>query len=298
MTTGTIGGGAATLPGANKQVIFNDAGVLNGDAGLVFDKNPVFPTISVIGGQPGVHLIETDQAVDARVWRWMSIGGVLYLSAVNDNLSTATHPFNITRAGVPTLAVLAGTGSRMVQADASGVLSAAKIPGYELIDKTTFTSVGSVSFPSIFTSAYDNYRIELWVSTLNTAAAEIGARFGVSGTYDNGATDYAYQGLRVNTALSGAYWGSSGGTYMVLVPGIAAATITDASIGLDVYLPTSPASGSRVNHQWGAVHGGSDWTAGSGTGYRKLGKVHTGIQFFPSTGLFTGIAWTYGKRAA
>jgi hypothetical protein len=101
MTTGSIGGGAAAVPGANQQVIYNDSGVLAGDSGLTYNK--ATDGLTVVGpitsngnylmdkAAPSLTLRSSDSS-NAQVsmydptdggWAWFIQDGYLYLARMD-----------------------------------------------------------------------------------------------------------------------------------------------------------------------------------------------------------------------
>jgi len=206
--------------------------------------------------------------------------------------------FIVDQAGVVTLSGLAGTGSRMVEANASGALSAAKVPGMDYLYSAVFSNTSGIITPNIFTSAYTNYHIDLSAVTLNTAAAELDLRFGVNGTPDQAASSYAYHQMRMTSAGVVGQSASSAVTSGVLLSGLASGTISDSALSLDVFTPFVAAAESRITFLWSAIYGGIDWYGGWGNiQYKGTAKSQNCLQIFPSTGLITALTINvYGKR--
>jgi hypothetical protein len=392
MTTGVIGQNPVLpAPGVNKQVAFNDAGILAGDAGLTYDKatdalNVVGPITSqgdlTISKNNPVMTVNGDSAIvqitgtDAnpgylRLWDTTDGGfnltsneGDLYIQSISGapaflgniltlykaaslqlkapsgsnqptfSLDTAAagvqaniifydngvgkwyvykdaannlaiYNNNLSRnelsfppAGGMTVNALAGTGNRMVEANASGGLSAVNTPGLVLLYSAVFSNSSGIITPNIFTSAYTNYHIDLTAVTLNTAAAELYLRFGVNGTPDLGASSYAYHQMRLTSAGAAGYSASAAVTTGVLLSGISAATITDSALSLEVFTPFVAAAESRITSQFSATYGGADWYGGWGEiQYKGTAKSQNCLQIFPSTGLITALTINvYGKR--
>lgn len=71
------GGGAITVPGANTEVIFNDAGALGADAGFVYNKTLNLLTVAGSAGQAGVALAAG----------WMQAPGFLATGSAADSIN-------------------------------------------------------------------------------------------------------------------------------------------------------------------------------------------------------------------
>lgn len=159
-------------------------------------------------------------------------------------------------------------------------------PGGWLIDESTFSAAGTVSFDNVFTTAYDSYRVVLTV-TAQSATTRLRARFRAGGS----------------DITSGYYWGGFDAPAL----GARAAVNYFASGSAQTSLPLSAVDSTSAIHAFtldvirtssstarfvlsGVIQdsNGATWAAG------QLGSAVDGITFYPSTGNITGAVQIYG----
>lgn len=259
-------------------------------------------TSTVAASGVGLDMSTNDVYADMRVIRNARNAGdkVLYLgygagaAGAVWLYNNTTRKLGVDSSGV-TIDTLAGTGSRMVEASAAGVLSAAKIPGMDLLAQTA-AGATTIDFNNVLSATYDDYLLLATIAVL-PVSAEFYMRFGNAGVDDVGASDYRTHLNRTNSGTTVAF--SSLSTVIYLGPG--GGGLTWQYIGLNAWLlgmTSGGANQARCNFHYGGVLGGSDWHTTVGTGFRQsLGRTFTDVSIFSSSGGFSACqARLYGMR--
>lgn len=166
--------------------------------------------------------------------------------------------------------------------------------GMDLVSKTDFSAVASVSINSVFTSAYANYRIILTPTAGTVADTWIYGRLRASGTDDsanNYQTDRVYQ---FGTTLAGDTNPAGDGTKWTFV-NAASGYVNRAQMVGDIFSPAlavptiftgvSYFTNSTPNNQQNLL-----------TGMKVTSTSYDGITFFTSSGTMTGTVRVYGYK--
>ena len=175
--------------------------------------------------------------------------------------------------------VMGSTGSVAV----AGALTGA---GMDLINKTDFSAVSSVSLNNVFTSAYENYRVI--VSDVFASGGGVNGymKFRTGGV-DNSSASYRWQAIYRNDAGTLSGTGTTAGTEINMFT-IASSQVSAAAI--DVLNPqvAKHTVYSGVNRSFDNL-----WTIG---GSFANTTQFDGLTFFPGSGTFTGTIRVYGLR--
>ena len=179
--------------------------------------------------------------------------------------------------------VLGSTGSVAV----AGALTGA---GMDLINKTDFSAVSSVSLNNVFTSTYDNYVISWKVSS--STQGDLSMRFRTAGT-DNTASNYTYS----NGFVSGGTFGSAGfnnaGTtsYLFAYNGGSGGS----SGQISVYSPFL-ADGTYTIHDWVYRLSSNEHVRSMGSSKYNAATSFDGFTMYPASSTITGTIRVYGYR--
>jgi hypothetical protein len=155
-----------------------------------------------------------------------------------------------------------------------------KKSGLVLLNTTSFSAVASQSISSVFSSTYDNYKIELVVTNSTSATCTMRLRT----TSDDTTANYGYQHLRADaTTLAGTR--TLGATLFNLTP-LAITSYFTASIEL-----LSPNLSAYTQMRQLALNYG-DMT--DGAYFHTSTTAFTGFSLIASTGTITGKVSVYG----
>ena len=157
--------------------------------------------------------------------------------------------------------------------------------GMDLINKTDFSAVSSVSLNNVFSSAYDNYRVVTDMTGSTTLDAQFRFR---SGGADNSSASYSRQqitGLYVDSVIGS---GATGST--VLYADYFSGASQRHGNAFDVYLPFAAAYtavlGSKVMVPQSGIFGG----------IFNANTSFDGFSMIASTGTISGTIRVYGYR--
>lgn len=271
---------------------------------VYFDKSGGI-TVQAIGAtsQPTINIMNAAANVQSNIIFYDNGVGKWYLYKRTDNVfaiwnsALGADVMQFPVAGGVAVPALAGTGSRMVEASASGSLSATKTPAMDLL-AVTAPGATSVDFNSVFSATYDVYMLNFSMGSLATTGAEIYMRFGTSGVDDAGASSYRSTMLKI---LTGSVVAQGLGTTVVYLSpfGIAGVTLSDVSANVWIFNPFSASVLTRANVLEGIIQSGSDWNALVGSGNYGTAKSHTDVSIFVSSGTPNNLhAELYGMRKA
>jgi hypothetical protein len=154
--------------------------------------------------------------------------------------------------------------------------------------KTQTVSAGSseILLDSVFTSDYQNYKVELTLSS----SANVNLLFQFrTGTTNDGANSYIYQ----NLSAEGATVAGSRTTSTRWTMGDAYTTSDANSVTATIYRPKEAARTLFVSQMLGALNGG--------TLYQSAGQfanttAFDGFRFYPSSGTIAATCRVYGLR--
>jgi hypothetical protein len=185
-----------------------------------------------------------------------------------------------------------GTNGQVLTADSGQTLGVKwDTPALNLINSGNFSAVSNVSVSSVFSSAFTNYRLTIFIST---ASANTDVRFRFrTGAGDDLTNVYRSNVTRVqNTTLSGlsdsttsfflcdTFADSSNITYITL-------DLANVNVSAFPSLAISAAMYANNVNDISALHGGLRfWTA----------AAHTGFTLLVSSGTFTGNYKLYGYK--
>jgi hypothetical protein len=153
--------------------------------------------------------------------------------------------------------------------------------GMDLVNTTTFSAVSSVSLNNVFTSTYQNYLINLVVSS--SGPNNIRYRWRASGT-DESSANYIDAGLYVNTGSSIGGYGSGTDSFFYIAdngqPMSAALTITAPNL-------------AQQSHVFGVSKESGTFLVGSRF---QATNVFDGFTIYTSSSTMTGTVRVYGYK--
>ena len=198
--------------------------------------------------------------------------------------------------GVPTIGSLAGTGVRRVEASATGVVTATKLPDRDLIYDSGYTAAAaSLVVPSVFSATYDEYEIEC-NNVVLSAAANLFLQLRSGATPAAGANYYGHQSQGYSTLAAP--------TNTVNVAGVAWNLHLAAGVILNTGRFTIKLSLPFIAQETiVSGHAGGSWVSGTTGGWWAVyGGKHTlavsydGFLLLPSSGNVSGRVRVYGLR--
>jgi len=161
-----------------------------------------------------------------------------------------------------------------------------RAPGLVKLNTTSFSAVSSQAISNVFSSTYDNYKVEL-VITANSAGPNIQLRFRDSGG-DVSTALYGYRVKNFSSLGSGSDGDVQGRTQTL-------ALLTPQGLGdtygttLDIFSPNLASKTMGVNN--GAVEAGNYYL---GAFAYNATTQFTGLSIISSTGTITGKVSVYG----
>jgi hypothetical protein len=160
--------------------------------------------------------------------------------------------------------------------------------GLTHINTTTFTGVTAVNLNNVFTSTYDNYRVELNI-TSGSAFAGLGLRLRLSGT--DSSTTYNYANPIYTAGSSSiAYQTSSSATEIQI--GFLRNSTDGNAVSIDIFNPNK-ASFTTVLGEWADINATQ---YGSAFGSHKVSTAYDGFSLLGAT--ISGTVRVYGYRNA
>ena len=161
------------------------------------------------------------------------------------------------------------------------------VGGLSLIAKTSFTSTATWTLDNIFSSTYDNYRIDIVWTALTSTANYAGFQMRVGGVAAT-ATNYQYAMGEANSAgMTGRY--STSSSYMPVVDSTSA-DIAYTGSSFTVFKPFTAQATSFVG-QFIGVNSGLRGTASQG--FHSLATSYDGIQIANGS-TASGTVYVYG----
>jgi len=170
-------------------------------------------------------------------------------------------------------------------------VSGGKNVGMVLLNTTTFSAVTTLTINNVFSSAYDNYRIEISNFTSANTGSAIFFRLTASGT--PAATNYSYAGINAINSTIG-FFGQTGTTQGCLV--MVSASTNACAGAFEVSNPalTTHTSLQQVCARIDASNR-QDFYSSTGTHYTST--AYDGFQIYhPSTLNIAGTIRIYGYR--
>lgn len=162
--------------------------------------------------------------------------------------------------------------------------------GMDLISKTDFSAVSSVSVNGCFTSAYENYRIVATITTGTVNEADVKLRFRTSGT--DSSTGYYYGGWVSTSANSTGTSYQSNGTETAIAQ--TSTVSNEANYGTaDIY---RPALAVQTGYHISTAGNTSVAYLRTLSGGHWVSTAYDGFTLYPTSGTMTGTVRVYGYR--
>jgi hypothetical protein len=186
------------------------------------------------------------------------------------------------------------TGVWAGQADGWTLIQAPPDPGISLIDADTFTGVASVAVDDVFTSAYRNYRLFLYVDALSNDNVYLELQIRAAGVTT--ATNYdAYEFFQESDDPNNTTWGEEGenDTEWKFLQYLLDSTTARAAYVFDLF---APQIATRTFVTGGGTGYQDDNTVSVSTlhGGQRSTTAHDGFLISPSAGTFGGSYKLYG----
>jgi len=160
--------------------------------------------------------------------------------------------------------------------------------GLTLINTTTFSAVTAVQVDDCFTSTYDNYLVLLQIPTVSTTNITIRCRLVDTVTPYAGA-DYEYYAAGVLDSGATSNLAAYSQTSFQFTSNNSA---TSSALTLNLF---SPKLAATTNATFNSMSRSSAWYFSyAGAGGLRTSTAYEGIQFYPSSGNFTGTLSIYG----
>jgi hypothetical protein len=167
------------------------------------------------------------------------------------------------------------------------------VSGMVLVNKTDFSAASSVSINNCFSSAYENYRIALFMSTASANSIDVQFRLRISGT-DNSASVYHNLSPGITSGNGSSNIAQDAATYFSFGSvGITSPVVfgVDTAIMRPFSVSTTYILGGRSS--WA----GTGANAGGALSCHHFGQTSfDGFSLIASTGNFTGTVRVYGYR--
>lgn len=287
MATGILGGDLTTFPPHEHDAAYVnvDGDVMTGN--LTIDK--VSPLLDLHGTDAGPAFLRLYDSVDGG-WILLAEEGILYLQAISGAPAFIGNQVQLAQNGVLTLASLAGSGSRAVVADATGILSAgSRLAWVKTGDSGDVVAQTTISIDNCFSALYDLYYLDIRLTARSTTAGEfhrLNLRSG--GVNTSGVGEYAWQRMyAVNTTMGAS---QDGGDPSMIVAGTNTST-TSSFISAWIRSPFL-AEMTMMLCQYFAL--GTNMTHGQLMGWHALTNSYDGLRFYPDSGNVTGRIRVYG----
>jgi hypothetical protein len=161
--------------------------------------------------------------------------------------------------------------------------------GSTLVANVSFTTVSSIALDNVFTSAYQNYKIEFNLTTIS-ANASVSSRIRIGGV--DTSSSYAFQGIRSFAGSVDAFPRSTGTTQFDMTGTIGSGQ--DMYLLMDIARPATT-NVKHFNVQNFFFDSGGVYEKIVLGGYQLATTSHDGIRFF-STANMTGTVRVYGLR--
>jgi hypothetical protein len=209
-----------------------------------------------------------------------------------DGSATPAERLRIAQDGGITHAGLAGTGTRVVEASSTGLLSATGALSAVWLETLSPSAASTSSSGSVFSATYEAYLIVYRLS--RSADATLTMRLRVGGADESGANTYYTALSSSGTILAITQSGATGLTSILLSPTIGA--VQSDNIGAIWIASPFAADETVLQH-----HNSSRYTTpGSfsswGASHRNATTSYDAFTIFPASGTITGTIRTYGIR--
>jgi hypothetical protein len=241
------------------------------------------------GIQTNIEMLDQDSKICGQ-----HDSNLLYADASVDRvgIGTNTPSQKLHVVGNQLITGLAGSGSRVVEASATGVLSATKLPDRDLIyDSGAVSGVAEVAVTGIFTSAYRDYEIEAG-EIATSVSANLHLRFYLGASpWSAGYYGHVAGGYSTATAIQTAIYNNT--TQWWLWQALSQTSLV-SKISIKIGNPAI-AQYSPIYGQIGTVFsGGGSW--GQFGGMSGNAAAFDGIGLFPGGGTMAGRVKIYGVR--
>jgi hypothetical protein len=287
---------------ANKPVSTAQQTELNGKvnkSGDVMTGELVAPGITAYSAQPRYWLNDTDAGLNERHWAMYGSSGVFSLRGISDDFSTEQNYMAFDRLGLtvvpPTFPGLAGSGTRVVEASSTGLLSAGVPLGAVLIDNDAIPITASYSMNDVFSSLYTDYLVVFYLDLITTGPANMALRFRAGGVDDSTAAGYPYMFHHITSAAGHAVATSSASAF-TFAGGSPGAQNMDATFFMFIGSPFLSTRWTTISHHGFMHRSGVDYLHETGGGARAANSSFDGFTLLSSAGNFSGNVKTYGLR--
>ena len=219
-------------------------------------------------------------------------GSVLQASEVNENLMRQAVA-TFTNAAARTAAITSPVEGQMTYLESTKQYatwngSAWVSPfGMTLLNTTPFTTATSVAVNNVFSSAYDNYKIVLDITSGTVANTGIRMRLRSGGT-DNTSSNYQYGNVIIGVVTAVALGGNNASTEAAWPVAFSAGT-PGGTLEATVTAPFLTSRTKATVHSAGAYL----WVFG---GVMTVTTSYDGFNLYPDSGNITGTLRVYGLR--
>ena len=166
-------------------------------------------------------------------------------------------------------------------------------PGMTLVGSNTFTSSTSISLDNVFTSAYTNYRMVIYVSAASaTGALQLFVRLRTSGSDSSAGYDHVRSYMSSGAAYGNINY-SNQNAFMVNTTGGGDNTMTYAWGGFVIAPATTKQT--AFTGDWVTTEPTQTYAGQWACSHRTAG-AYDGITLFPSSGNITGSIQIYGLK--
>jgi hypothetical protein len=173
-------------------------------------------------------------------------------------------------------------------------ITSGKNVGLPFISTTTFSAASSVAVNSVFTSAFESYRI-VCTYTSSVNGSSLSFKFRVGGV-DNSANSYFGANQKLTHIGTAANQSANAATSAPI--GFNAGSTNTNSFTLDVVKPTSTAQAKNATGAtWGTESGTASYYAMGAIGFTHASvTAFDGFSLIPSSGTITGTVQVFGYR--
>lgn len=200
-----------------------------------------------------------------------------------------TQPFNV----ADTYTTTQADNRYLTQSSASTTYAPVAAGGLVLLNITSFTAQSTVSIDNVFSATYNNYRIQVNITSNTTGDVDLLLRMRVSGADNSTAGNYRYGGLYVGSSATTVVGSNSGASATSFIIGSVA---TPGYTTIDLYNPFESAKTG-----YNALSNYIDTTPISYTFFRggalTVTTSYTGFTLIPGgAGNITGSVSVYGYK--
>jgi hypothetical protein len=159
--------------------------------------------------------------------------------------------------------------------------------GNTLINTTSFAAQTSVSFSSLFTSAYDNYEVYVNIDSVSTTL-NVNLRMR-SNTTDDTSANYYFTGISTIQTTGTVSTNNGNAT-------TSATLFTVSAVNSSKFTLFNPLKATPTSFPFDSVGQSGDLRQNKGGGFFALTTVFNGFSLVASTGTMTGTVRVYGVR--